>query len=164
MAMIMVVENALHWRRLYTEELECEGHKVIAVGFGRDALRLLDEILVDVVLFDLKIADGNGLDYMQKMLMYQRDLKIIINRPHPFFKLDFRYWGAERILIKSSDLSELKQAIHEVLGNSNVLASNVVCKASRSKIVPDKVQCDAIDSRVFCHAPRMAETRLPAIL
>lgn len=118
MAMIMVVENDHHWRRLYTEELECEGHEVIAVGFGRDALRLLDEVLVDLVLFDLKIADGNGLDYMQKMLMYQRDLKIIINRPHPVFKLDFRYWGAERILIKSSDMSELKQAIHEVLGNS----------------------------------------------
>lgn len=145
----MVVESDRHWHRLYTEALEGDGHKVIAVGFGRDALRLLDEILVDLVLLDLKIADGNGLDYMQKMLIYHRNLKIVINTAYPVFTLDFRYWGAERILIKSSDLSELKQAVHEVLGNSNGSASKAAGKESKPKIVPNKAQCDSSDSQVF---------------
>jgi DNA-binding response OmpR family regulator len=62
MAKIMVVENEQYLRRLYREELEYEGHEVVAVGFGKEALRLLDENTFDLVLLDLRIADGNGLD------------------------------------------------------------------------------------------------------
>ena len=162
MAKIMVVENEHHLRRLYREELEHEGHEVIAVGLGGEALRLLDAIPVDLVILDLMLADGDGLDYLEKMLAQRRELKIVINTAYPMFKQDFRCWGAERLLIKSSDLSELKKAIHEVLGNSNGFASNGAFKEPRPNIVLNEAQCDAIDSRVFCDTSRMIETRLPA--
>ncbi|MCI0695738.1 response regulator [candidate division KSB1 bacterium] len=159
MAKIMVVENEQHLRRLYTEELEHEGHDVIAVGFGREALYLLDAIPVDLVLLDLKLADGNGLDYLQKMLAHHRDLKIIINTAYPMFKQDFRCWGAERLLIKSSDLSELKQTIGEVLGNSNGVPVVGDIKELNPKISLKKVQREMIDSRIYCRMSRIMETR-----
>jgi hypothetical protein len=89
------------------------------------------------------------------------DLKIIINTAYPMFKQDFRCWGAERLLIKSSDLSELKQTIDEVLGNSNGVAVVGDVKGLNSKTSLNKVQHERGDSRIYYRASRIMETRFP---
>ncbi len=132
MCKILVVEDERNLRRLYTEELEIEGHQVTAVSCGKEALHALESRPVDLVILDLALPNGNGMNYssgidcLQKMLSRRRDLKVIINSAYPDFKLDFRSWGAERFLTKSSDLSELKEAINELMAESRktVLAAS----------------------------------------
>ncbi len=121
MGKILFVEDEHNLRRLYVEELEIEGHQVIAVDRGVEAVRVLEDTSVDLVVLDLVLPNGNdkeygsGLDYLQEMLNRRRDLKIIINSAYPDFKVDFRSWGAERFLTKSSDLTELKDTISELI-------------------------------------------------
>jgi DNA-binding response OmpR family regulator len=160
MAKIMVVENDPHMRRIYTEELEREGHEIIAVSSGRTALRRLDEIPVDLVLLDLMLADGNGLNCLEEILAHHRDLKIVINTAYPMFKQDFRCWGAERFLIKSSDLSELKAAINDVLGNPSGSVGNEDFAPSRPKTLLNETRSDAFDNGVLCPSPRTTESRI----
>lgn len=118
MCNILVVENNLHLRLLYLDELQHEGHQVIGVGRGEQASEVLNCMPIDLVVLDLSLAEHNGLDYLREMLEAHPKLKVIINTAHPRFKLDFRSWCAERFLIKSSDLSELKNTINEVAAES----------------------------------------------
>lgn len=128
MCKILVVEDERNLRRLYTEELEFEGHQVTAVSCGKEALHALENGPIDLVVLDLALPNGNGMnyssgmDYLQKMLGCRRDLKVIINSAYPNFKLDFRSWGAERFLTKSSDLAELKNAINELIAEAHKTA------------------------------------------
>jgi hypothetical protein len=48
------------------------------------------------------------------MLARHRRLKVIINSAYPIYKQDFRSWGADRFVTKSSDLFELKNAVSEM--------------------------------------------------
>jgi hypothetical protein len=61
------------------------------------------------------------------MLDRRRDLKVIINTAYPSFKQDFRSWGAERFLTKSSDLAELKDTINEVMAESHETMMGELC-------------------------------------
>jgi CheY-like chemotaxis protein len=132
MCKILVVEDERNLRRLYTEEIEIEGHQVTAVSCGKEALRALESRPIDLVVLDLAFPNGHGMnyssgiDYLQKMLDRRRNLKVIINSAYPDFKLDFRSWGAERFITKSSDLTELKNALNEMIAASHetVLAAS----------------------------------------
>lgn len=125
MATILLVENDPRERLLYTMELEGQGHKVLAAGRGEDALRMLEQVPVDLVVLDLVLPDGWGLDYLERMLSRNRDLKVIINTAYSGFRSNFRTWGAERFLTKASDLSELLTTVRELLseGQENVEAN-----------------------------------------
>jgi DNA-binding NtrC family response regulator len=114
MCKVLVVEDERHLRRLYTEELEFEGHQVLAVSRGDEAVSLLQYMPIDVVVLDLVLPDGNAIDYLPAMLKDHHDLKIVINSAYPAFKQDFRSWGAEQFITKSSDLSELKRVIDDL--------------------------------------------------
>lgn len=118
MCNILVVENNPHLRLLYLDELQHEGHQVIGVGRGEQVSEVLNCTPIDLVVLDLSLPEHNGLDYLQGMLEAHPKLKVIINTAYPRFKLDFRSWGAERFIIKSSDLTELKNAVNEVMAES----------------------------------------------
>jgi hypothetical protein len=44
-----------------------------------------------------------------------RNVKVGINTADPSYKMDFNSWAADAFLVKSSDLSELKNTIEGVL-------------------------------------------------
>ena len=70
---------------------------------------MLDEMSIDLVIMELLKYDSSSLDNLQKMVKVHHDLKVIIHSAHPIFKQDFRTWAADRFLIKSFDISELKR-------------------------------------------------------
>jgi DNA-binding response OmpR family regulator len=120
MGTILLVENDSSQRLLYSLELEREGHEVLAVAEAEEALRILDESPVDLVVLDLVLPDTGGLELLQKMVDRHRDLKVIIYTAHPDFKVDFRSWGAERYLTKGSDVSVLTAAVSDLLRGDSV--------------------------------------------
>jgi DNA-binding NtrC family response regulator len=114
MCKILIIEDDRRQRWLYHEELKSDGHEVLAVSQGQQAMEVLEHVPIDMVIMDLLLPDGKGLDYLQRMLARHRRLKIIINSAYSTYKQDFRSWGADRFVIKSSDLFELKNAVNEI--------------------------------------------------
>jgi len=49
------------------------------------------------------------------MLNEKRDVKVVINTAYPSYKFDFNTWGADAFLVKSSDMTELKSTVREIL-------------------------------------------------
>ncbi len=115
MKTILVVEDEDSLRLLYEQELSDSGYKVITTSSGEDAISILAEKKVDLVVLDIRLTGINGLEALEEMLLKNRNLKVVINTAYANYKDDFSSWLADAYLIKSSDLSELKSTIQELL-------------------------------------------------
>lgn len=115
MKKILVVEDEESLRLLYQEELKNEGYDVVTVESGEEAIALLEKNDVDLVVLDIRLTGINGLEALEEMLLKNRNLKVIINTAYANYKDDFSSWLADAYLIKSSDLTELKATIKNLL-------------------------------------------------
>lgn len=115
MKTILVVEDERNLRSLYAQELEAEGFTVIAVPDARTAKTTFRESKIDLAILDIKLDGPSGIDILRELAQDYRDVKVIINTAYPNYKSDFQTWSADAYLVKSSDLSELKNKVRELV-------------------------------------------------
>lgn len=77
MARVLVVEDDLRVARVVTEALRAEGHEVETVHTLRTARLRLEDDQVDLIVLDIGLPDGSGLDFCSE-LRRTRDTPIII--------------------------------------------------------------------------------------
>jgi DNA-binding response OmpR family regulator len=111
MKKILIVDDKPEIRSLIQVEMEEEGYAVIIAEGGLDALDKLDkaDYGVDLVLLDIKMPDMNGLDVLNHIKQRKKELPVFLLSAYHTFKQDFSTWAAEEYIVKSSDLTELKQ-------------------------------------------------------
>ncbi len=56
-----------------------------------------------------------GIETMGRILSKNKEIPIIINTAYSNYKDNFMSWVADAYIVKSSDLSELKNTVQEVL-------------------------------------------------
>lgn len=115
MKKILIVEDEESLLHLYRMELEEEGYQVATASDGTEALRIMQEKPADLVIMDLALPNGSGLDVITRMLEMNPDLRVIINTAYAHYKDDFHSWSADAYLVKTSDLGELKKTIRDIL-------------------------------------------------
>ncbi len=115
MEKIMCVDDDLSLLRLYQEELTEEGYKVILARDGKEAMVKFEKENPDLVIMDIRMPNMDGIEALTAMLGKNRQIPVILNTAYPQYRENFMTWGAEAYIIKSSDLSELKNTIKEVL-------------------------------------------------
>lgn len=115
MARILVVDDERDIRYLYASELEEEGYEVDTAGTGTDAAKLLETQSYDLVVLDIQMKGESGLQILQKIVRKRTDLPVILCTAFSCYKEDFSSWLADAYVVKSSDLSELKQEIARLL-------------------------------------------------
>ena len=121
-ACILVVDDEEAIRIFVAEELSLAGYTALTAASGEEALALLEEESVDLVLLDLKMGGMDGIDAMSRMLGKNHRLPIILNTAYSSYKDDFRAWSADAYVVKSSNLTPLKNAIREVLASREATA------------------------------------------
>jgi CheY-like chemotaxis protein len=112
---ILVVEDDANQRELYVDELEGEGYKVVAASTGREALSMAREQTPDLIVLDINMPGMDGLDTLSHLLEISRQTPVIINTAYPSYQDSFTSWSADAYVVKSSDLTELKGKIQELL-------------------------------------------------
>jgi len=115
MEKILCVDDDPSLLRLYQDELSEEGYKVILAKDGQEALSKLAKEKPQVVVLDIRMPVMDGIRTLTAMLGKDRQIPVILNTAFPQYRENFMTWGAEAYVIKSSDLTELKQKIREVL-------------------------------------------------
>ena len=115
MEKILCVDDDDGLLRLYQEELSEEGYKVILAKDGKEALAKFAKEKPQVVVMDIRMPVMDGIETLTTMLGKDRQVPVILNTAYPQYQENFMTWGAEAYVIKSSDLTELKQKIREVL-------------------------------------------------
>lgn len=115
MEKVLCVDDDPSLLRLYQDELSEEGYKVILAKDGQEALSKLAKEKPQVVILDIRMLVMDGIRTLTAMLGKDRQIPVILNTAFPQYRENFMTWGAEAYVIKSSDLTELKQKIREVL-------------------------------------------------
>lgn len=115
MARILIVDDEEHIRTLYTLELEDEGHEVLALASGKGLTAEIERFDPNVVVLDIKMVDVSGLDVLQEVRDKYYDLPVILCSAYGSYKGDLKSIAADYYVVKSSDLTELKEKIQSAL-------------------------------------------------
>lgn len=113
---ILLIEDEENERLLYKEELEKEGFSVTCCQNGIEAIGSIEKEHFDLVILDIQMPHMDGIETLGKILTKKRNIPIIIYTAYPQYKDQFLTWAADAYLIKSSDLSILKDRVNAILG------------------------------------------------
>lgn len=122
MAKILVVEDDKDLNNAYTIILESEGHKVVSVHNGREALKAVEDFSPDLILLDLLMPIMGGLEFLQHYDLASKhpEVKVLIftnmeNSPEVTEAYDL---GAYRCIIKSWTAPQnLARVVSDTLDN-----------------------------------------------
>jgi CheY-like chemotaxis protein len=117
MAKVLIIEDDRAQRMLYKAEVSELGHKVILARDGREALKKINAHHPDVIVLDIMMPNMDGLETLQEKLRNYPDIPVIIHSAYSHFEEDWRSWSAEEYVVKSSDLTHLKNAIKRALSH-----------------------------------------------
>jgi DNA-binding response OmpR family regulator len=115
MKTILVVDDEDPIRQLLQEELTEAGYKVITAENARDALKLVQEEALDLVILDIRMPGMDGLEALPRILGLKEGLPVILHTAYSQYQESFMSWAADAYVVKSMDLSELKLKIKELL-------------------------------------------------
>src|SRR6266542_1774558 len=111
MAKILVVDDEDSIRMRYAQELAEEGNEVSTSASAVEAVEKLEGQTYDLVMLDIKLKNESGLDLLQKIVKERHEMPVILYTAFSCYKDDFSTWLADGYIIKSSDLTELKEEI-----------------------------------------------------
>ncbi len=115
MKTILVVDDDEPIRNLLTEELTEDGYRVITASNARDALKLVENEPLDLVILDIRMPGMDGLEALPRILGLKEGLPVILNTAYYQYKESFMSWAADAYVVKSSDLTELKAKVKELI-------------------------------------------------
>lgn len=111
MKSILVVEDEEGIRHLYREELTDEGYEVVTASNGKEALEILESRSFDLITLDIRMPEVDGLEFLGRIRKINMEIPIVICTAYSSYKQDFSVWGADAYVVKTADLTELKEKI-----------------------------------------------------
>jgi DNA-binding NtrC family response regulator len=118
MSKLLVVDDESSIRLLYSHELADEGYEVTTAATAVEAVEKLQKDDFDLILLDIKLKNESGLDLLQKIVKERHNIPVILCTAFSCYKDDFSAWLADGYVVKSTDLSELKDEVKRVLEKS----------------------------------------------
>ncbi|MCP4581900.1 MAG: response regulator [candidate division Zixibacteria bacterium] len=116
MRKILIVDDEPAIRKLYQKEFTEDGYNVMLAGSGDEALdKVGEDEKIDLVILDIKMEEKDGLEVLDVLRKKNRSLPVILNSAYSTYKNDFTSWLADAYLVKSHDLTELKDKVQELL-------------------------------------------------
>jgi len=124
MARLLLVEDEPTQSDLYARCLAREGHEIKRANCGREAIEMAKSFCPSVVVMDLVLPDMDGTEAIARLLGESSKCgnfpKIVINTGYERYRFDFRCWGADAFVVKSSDPRELLSRVKEVLKKNHI--------------------------------------------
>ena len=116
MKRILVVDDEENIRQLYKIELEDMGYAVTTVEDGAQALAALETTKFDLVTLDMRMKDVDGIETLRRMKEKDSSLPVVISTAYEEYKHDFGSWCSDAYVVKSADMSSLRETVKKILG------------------------------------------------
>ena len=117
MKKILVIDDEVHLQELYREELSSEGYVVSVAKDGFEGIQLCEKENPDLVIVDIRMPGMDGLETIARILNQKQRRFVIIHSAYPHYQDNFMSWNADAFIVKSSDLSELKKKVSQLLAS-----------------------------------------------
>ena len=115
MKTILIADDDRNLALLYQQELSDEGYQVEVVHDGRQAIEGVTQNPPDLLILDIHMPEMDGIETLQQILAQNNRLPVILNTAYSNYENNYMTWSADAYVVKSSDLTELKNKIREVL-------------------------------------------------
>lgn len=115
MSKLLIVDDEANIRLLYSAELTDEGYEVETAANISEALEKLESHSFDLALLDIKLKNESGIELLQKIVKERHDMPVILCSAFSSYKDDFSAWLADSYVVKSGDMTELKEEVKRVL-------------------------------------------------
>ncbi len=121
---ILLAEDEEASRLLYTEELEEAGFNVLTAANGLQALGILEDVKVDLLMTDIKMPDMHALELIPRVRAEHPDLPILVASAFKGMEDDFALKGCriQGFFTKPVNLDALKAEMIKIL-ESRVIAA-----------------------------------------
>lgn len=115
MVKLLVVDDEQNIRLLYKEEFEDEGYDVTVAASVEEAMEKTQQNKPDIITLDIKMVGTDGIEFMRRLENEKKDIPVVLCSAYGGYKRDFRVWASGAYVVKSSDLTELKTVIKQIL-------------------------------------------------
>ncbi len=113
---VLVVDDEIHIRMLYQEELEAEGFEVVTSDGEEEILDVVGRENPTIVILDIKLGvNRSGLDLLQEIRSKDQRLPVILSTAYDSYQHDLKSIAADYYVVKSVDLTELKDKVRMAL-------------------------------------------------
>ena len=122
MTKILIVDDEINVRKLYSEELQGEGYHTVSASNVAEALETVEREDPDLVILDIKLGEESGIDALMKIAKQRKRLPVILNSAYSVYRDNFQTWAADAYIVKSVDLGPLKEKIKDLLTTRSMSA------------------------------------------
>jgi DNA-binding response OmpR family regulator len=112
---LLIADDDKNLALLYEQELTDEGYRVEVVHNARQAIDHVEQSPPDLLVLDIRMPGMDGIEALSHILGKNNLLPVILNTAYTNYKDNFMTWAADAYVVKSSDLTELKNTIRDVL-------------------------------------------------
>jgi len=110
---ILIVDDDSNIRLLLRDEF-CElGFNTITAVDGEEALISFSEEDIDIVILDIRMPKVDGKKVLESIRSVNDEVPIILYTANPFDISDYKKYKNVSMVVKSADLSELKEVVRK---------------------------------------------------
>lgn len=123
---ILILDDETTLRGIIAQRLKRKGYDVLEAGTASAGLSYLKDTLIDAVLLDIKLPDGDGLILLPQIKQMQTDLQVIMLTGNGTIEsaIEAMKLGAYDYLTKPCNLSELEITLQKALEKRRLLMEN----------------------------------------
>jgi two-component system response regulator FlrC len=114
---VLVVEDDLTLREALCDTLKLAGYPVLAAEDGRDAMKVMDQQQIGVVVSDVQMEHMNGFDLLKQLKSRQPDLPVVLMTAYGTIQkaVSAMREGASDYLVKPFDAGVLIEMVERLL-------------------------------------------------
>jgi len=123
---VLVVDDEAHMRRVLEIMLQKAGHTVFAAGNGMEALEILRDNAVDLIITDMRMPQMDGLTLLTRLRAEGMEVPVIVITAHGTIEsaVEAMKFGAIDYILRPFDIEALELSIARVLGEANLARQN----------------------------------------
>jgi two-component system NtrC family response regulator len=164
---ILVVDDESSIRRLAEKELSSERRQIVTAGSAQKALKTFKRQSFDVVLLDMRLPDGDGLDLLTRFQEMTPEVQVVIITAFADVDnaVEAMKLGAYDYITKPFDLDRLEMVIEKAFQRATLQRENRLLRHKQSEERPIKLigQSQKME-QVRYLVRKVAPTQVPVLL
>jgi two-component system, NtrC family, nitrogen regulation response regulator NtrX len=138
---ILVVDDERSIRSTLKEILEYEKFKILEAEEGSQALKMLEENTINVVLCDIKMPKMDGIEVLEKAQILKPDVPFVMISGHGTIEtaVEALRKGAFDFIEKPVDLNRLLVAVRNAMDRTDLVSENTQLKKKINKVKPSDI-------------------------